>query len=80
MKETLKELMAEIFEVKESDIDDSFGPESTNTWDSLNNLRLITAIESEFNISLTMDEIQTMVDFKSILSCVGNKSDKQQLN
>ena len=77
MEKTLKELMVEIFEVDESDIDDSFGPESTNNWDSLNNLRLITAIESEFNISLTMEEIQAMVDFQSILSCVTSKAEKQ---
>lgn len=74
MEATLKELMAEIFEVDESEIEDNFGPESTNNWDSLNNLRLITAIETEFNITFTMDEIQRMVNFKTILSLIKSKS------
>ncbi len=73
MDATLKELMAEIFEVEESEIDDDFNPESTNNWDSLNNLRLITAIETEFNISFTMDEIQSMSDYKTILSLIKSK-------
>lgn len=73
MEATLKELMAEIFEVEESEIDDDFNPESTNNWDSLNNLRLITAIETEFNITFTMDEIQKMVNFKTILSLLKSK-------
>ncbi|MGB3223694.1 MAG: acyl carrier protein [Desulforhopalus sp.] len=73
MDATLKELMAEIFEVEESEIDDDFNPESTNNWDSLNNLRLITAIETEFNISFTMDEIQTMVNYKTISSLIKSK-------
>lgn len=74
MEEKLKELMAEIFDVQVSDINDTFNPDSTNNWDSLNNLKLITAIESEFNVSFSMEEIQTMTDFKAILSCIKNHS------
>lgn len=74
MEEKLKKLMAEIFEVHVSDINGTFNPDSTNNWDSLNNLKLITAIESEFNVSFSMEEIQTMTDFQAILSCIKNHS------
>ncbi len=72
MEERLKKLMADIFEVHVSEINDTFNPESTNNWDSLNNLKLITAIESEFKVSFSMEEIQAMTDFKKILSCIKN--------
>jgi acyl carrier protein len=36
------------------------------TWDSMNNLRLITAIEEEFNIKFVMEDIPKMINFKMI--------------
>ena len=47
MEDKIKGLIAEILEVSPSDISESFGPDDAATWDSLNNLRLITAIEEE---------------------------------
>ncbi len=63
--------MAEILDVDESEIDDGFGPDSSENWDSLRNLQLITELESQFEISLTMSEIHTMVNFAEIAKVIG---------
>ena len=73
IEEKIRETVAEILEIEEDQITDDFGPDSTDTWDSLNNLKLITALEENFNISLTMDEISSMVDFAKIKQVVGDK-------
>lgn len=73
IEEKIRETVAEILEIEEDQITDDFGPGSTDTWDSLNNLKLITALEENFNISLTMDEISSMVDFAKIKQVVGGK-------
>ena len=39
---------------------------SVENWDSLNHLRLVTAIESEYGIELTMDEVVSIESVKDI--------------
>jgi acyl carrier protein len=70
MKDKVKMIMAEILDVATNEIDDEFGPDSTDNWDSLRNLQLVTELEEQFGISLTMSEIQTMINFNSIVKVV----------
>ncbi|MGB7439934.1 MAG: acyl carrier protein [Coleofasciculaceae cyanobacterium] len=74
VEEKIRETIAEILEVEEDSITDDFSPESTDTWDSLNNLKMITALEENFSISLTMEEISSMVNFGKIKDVVSSKS------
>jgi len=70
MHDKIKTIMAEILDVEVTDIDDGFNPESTDNWDSLRNLHLITGLEEQFGISLTMNEIQDMINFSEIVRVV----------
>ena len=60
-----------------ADIAADMARESTTQWDSLSHLRLMTALEDEFGVSLTMDEIaavrtprqlQTIIDAQGVRS------------
>jgi acyl carrier protein len=53
-------LVADILRVPAADILDSLDMESTGTWDSLSHMQLIAAIEDEFALELTLDEIVAM--------------------
>ena len=71
MEDRIKVIMAEILDVPMDTIQDDFGPDDAPSWDSMNNLRLVTAIEEEFKVKLSMDDIKRMVDFgqvKTVLS------------
>ena len=68
MEDTIKSIMAEILEIDAAEIAPNFGPDETSNWDSLNNLKLVTALEAEFDIELTMEDIQKMTDFSHIVS------------
>jgi acyl carrier protein len=57
MNERLRVLIADILDLRPADIAPDMVRESTAEWNSLNHLRLMTALEEEFGISLTMDEI-----------------------
>jgi len=74
MRDKIKTIMAEILDVEVMDIDDDFNPESADNWDSLNNLHLISGLEKEFGINLTMSEIQDMVNFSEIVRVVESHS------
>jgi acyl carrier protein len=71
MDDRIKDILVDILDVDRNQVRDDFGPANTASWDSINNLRLITAIEEEFQIKLTMDDIKRMTDFgqiKAVLS------------
>jgi len=57
MNERLRDLLAEVLELERTAVTPGLRRDETDTWDSLNHLRLITAIEAEFGASFTMEEI-----------------------
>jgi len=69
-EEKLKEVIADTFDIDEDDISGETTNDTVEKWDSLNHLRLVTALEGEFDISLTMDEINTMDSYPRILETV----------
>lgn len=68
MENKFKEIFSEILDVEKDELHDNFGPEHAPLWDSMNNLRLITAIEEEFTIQFSMEEIDTMVNFGKVMA------------
>ena len=75
MNKGLVELVADVMGLEESDVTGSLSREVDTCWDSMNHLRLITAMEEQYSVRLTMDEIQSIVtldDVDRILSqCLG---------
>lgn len=52
----LQRTLAVVLEVSPADLTDEASPDSVTTWDSLNHLNLVMAIEGEFGISLSAEE------------------------
>jgi acyl carrier protein len=57
MVEKLYEIIAKIMDVPASEINDESSPETIESWDSFNSLLLADELESEFNISFSLEEI-----------------------
>jgi len=64
----LKEIIGDTFDLDK--VSDEVTSDTVENWDSLNHLRLVTALESEFGISLTMDEINNMTNYPKIVELV----------
>ena len=54
------EIVAELFELDPAAVDDALTPEDVELWDSMNHLRLVSAVEEEFQIRLSMQEIESI--------------------
>jgi len=63
MEEQLIELVADFFDIEEDQVTDQLSGDSVDDWDSLRHLQLITAVEGEFNIKLSMAEIESINNF-----------------
>lgn len=53
-------ITAEIFFLDEDEVKPELTPDDIAMWDSLNHLRLITAVEVEFKINFSMSDIQSI--------------------
>lgn len=60
MNPKLAELMADILEVKTAELSRETVRDGHPNWDSFNHLRLMTAIEEEFGVQFSMDEIESV--------------------
>ena len=69
----LEEIIAKVFELYISKIKKEMTPLDIETWDSLSQLNLISAIEKEFQIKLEIDEIFTVMKIGDIYEILSKK-------
>jgi len=73
MENKLEQILVDILGVKQASINDDMSPDTVDTWDSMNNLKLITMIEGEFEIEFSMDEIEEMINVGKIKQMLSKK-------
>lgn len=66
MINSVEKIISEVFEMDEKDLTDDHSPDSIEQWDSMNHLKLVTAIEDEYNIKFAMKEVQSMLSVIAI--------------
>ena len=57
MSNELYKIIAKVFSISESEINDESGPENIESWDSFNGLLLVDELENHFNVKFTISEI-----------------------
>ncbi len=67
VEKKLKKIFSVIFQIKEKNIKSTSSLKNIKKWDSLNHVKLIMAIESEFNILIDPEESLQFVSFGQIL-------------
>ena len=66
MSENIYKIVAKVFSVPISEINDESGPETIESWDSFNGLILVDELESSFNIKFSVSEIIDVKNVKDI--------------
>ena len=69
----IKEVMAEVLEVEPRTIGEGFHREEAPSWDSMNHLRMVSALEEAFGIRFTMKEVGEMERFDTIRRMVAER-------
>ena len=65
-KDRIINVMSSVFGVSIDNIDDNTSPDTLESWDSLNHMNLIIALEEEFLVDLSDEDIIEMINYKSI--------------
>lgn len=74
MNNKLREIVSELFELDPSHIKDELTPEDVELWDSLNHLRLVSAVEEEFQVKLSMKEIESIRSVAALRTLVEQRT------
>ncbi len=69
----VREVMAGVLDVEAEALDDGFRRDDASAWDSMNHLRLISALEEAFGIRFTMKEVGEMESFGDVRQRVAER-------
>ena len=67
MDDDLRTIIAKVFSIPESEVNDNSSPENIESWDSFNGLILVDELENHFKIKFSITEItdvKTVADIK----------------
>jgi len=73
VEDRIKNVMLAVFEIPVDQIKDNSSADTIESWDSLKHMNLVVALEEEFEIELTDDEIIEMMNYKLIIEVIKNK-------
>ena len=67
IEDNIKDILSTILKVPIKKIDPSFSYKSSKKWDSLNHIKIIMALESNFKIKIKPDQAVEMMTYKKII-------------
>lgn len=70
MEDRIKNVMGSILTIDPESIDENSSMDTINFWDSLAQINLVFALEKEFGLNLSVDEIVTMTSYRGIVGVV----------
>lgn len=73
MDQRIKEIMADVLNLDAKSIDETTAKDHIESWDSLNHINLVMAIEQEFQVSFDVSEIESMLSFGDIMEVLDRK-------
>ena len=73
VEDRIKNVMSAVFDIPVDQIKDNSSADTIESWDSLKHMNLAVALEEEFEIELTDDEIIEMMNYLLIIEVLKNK-------
>ena len=74
LTERVLRLMSDIFEVPVAQLGPKSSPDNIEAWDSLHHLNLVLALEAEFGVQFTPEEIEQLLSVELIEALVEEKA------
>jgi acyl carrier protein len=74
MKERVFQTVSQVLGVPLEQVTEQSSPETVESWDSLKHMNLILALEEQFGVSFTDDEIMSMLSVELILGVLSART------
>ena len=66
VEERIKNVISAVFEIPVEQIQDDSSPDTIDSWDSLKHMNMVVALEEEFNVQFTDENIIELINIKLI--------------
>jgi acyl carrier protein len=73
IEERIINVMSAVFEIPANKIGEESSPDNIESWDSLKHMNMVVALEEEFNIQFTDDELIELINMKLIMVIIREK-------
>ena len=73
IEERIKNVMSAVFEIPVEQIQDDSSPDTIDSWDSLKHMNMVVALEEEFNVQFTDDNLFELINMKLIMAVLLEK-------
>ena len=71
--DSVRRIVSDVFEVPEEQIEAESSPDNVESWDSIHHLNLVLALEQEFGVQFTPEEIEQLLSVELIVALVDEK-------
>ncbi len=71
--EQVREIVSDIFQIPIEQVNLDSSPETIEAWESIQHLNLVLALEQEFGLSFSPEEMATMLSVEAISQLVSEK-------
>jgi len=71
---------ADVFEVQESTLTAASSPDTIESWDSLHHLSFVVALEQEFGIQFSPEEIEQLLSIELAAALVEEKAKTREIS
>ena len=68
LAQNVRQVMADVFDVDESELPEDVSPETCSQWTSLEHLTLIVALETRFGTTFSITEMGSMTSLDQIVA------------
>lgn len=65
-EQKLKEVLSRVFNININTISEDASPDTIENWDSLRHMSLVLALEEEFDVEFTDDQVVEILSYKLI--------------
>jgi len=69
----IQDIFRDIFDEEEMIIEGKTNPDDIEDWDSLNHINIVNAIEKEFKVKFTLNELMNLKNVGDMIDIVRNK-------
>ena len=73
MEDRLRAIMGDMLGIGIDEVNSETAFEQTPSWDSLAHINLVSALEAEFDVTFSIQEIEAMLTYDDVLATVSAK-------
>jgi len=72
VEDQLIKIIADVLELDTEDLSPEMGPETLEEWDSVNALRILTSVETDLGVRLTMKNFMDAKNIRQLANAIGS--------